>query len=390
MVLIKNLNAFTFAEYGELLAPVESRREAAKDVICPISEEDLHVYHLTGEGMRLDFLENMTVLAAGHSRTQLEYFYLDKPVFLRGGVWFALIPLTNTSAVRYRLAGSSAWSEASEFVLNKPISLTRQMNISRIYTLFYQEKEKGFFFKGEHHAAAELTYVDRGELHSVVEGEEELLHQGNMVIYGPEQWHMQYSDLDVSVNFVTISFDIEFAFLDLLTGRKFSLRSEDVDLLHQILEESRHPGLFGDDVILSRLELLLLNVLRLEEPQTDKLRSASSVYNENGIIRRAQSYIADHVCSKLSVGSVAEAVNVSPSYLTALFQQHLHLPPGEYIRRVKLEESKKLIRSGEKNFSQIAQLLGYSSVQHFSRQFKKYFDITPTQYARSIHFQEGA
>ena len=58
--------------------------------------------------------------------------------------------------------------------------------------------------------------------------------------------------------------------------------------------------------------------------------------------------------------------------------------PGEYIRRINLEESKKLIREGKMNFTQIAAQLQYSTVHHFSRQFKEKFGLTPTEYARAI------
>jgi len=81
---------------------------------------------------------------------------------------------------------------------------------------------------------------------------------------------------------------------------------------------------------------------------------------------------------------VAIMVDVSPSYLTALFQKHLQISPGEYLRRVKLQKSKQLIREGNLNFTQIAEALEYSTVHHFSRQFKEKFGITPSQYAKSV------
>ena len=78
-------------------------------------------------------------------------------------------------------------------------------------------------------------------------------------------------------------------------------------------------------------------------------------------------------------------LNVSHrSRLTALFQQRLSITPAEYIRRVKLEESKQLIRAGEMNVSEIAAHLNYSSVQQFSRQFKSKFGISPNEFAKSI------
>ncbi len=74
---------------------------------------------------------------------------------------------------------------------------------------------------------------------------------------------------------------------------------------------------------------------------------------------------------KLSVPMVAREVGVSPSYLTALFHKNLQISPGEYIRRAKLQESKLMIREGKMNFTEIAQVLQYSTVHHFSRQFKE-------------------
>ena len=69
----------------------------------------------------------------------------------------------------------------------------RKLHVDGIYTFFYQEKEQGFLFPGEAHPMPELTYVDQGELHSVVDGQDLLLKQGDLVIYGPNQWHMQYA-----------------------------------------------------------------------------------------------------------------------------------------------------------------------------------------------------
>jgi AraC-like DNA-binding protein len=56
----------------------------------------------------------------------------------------------------------------------------------------------------------------------------------------------------------------------------------------------------------------------------------------------------------------------------------------EYFSWLKIEAAKKLIRENRYNYSQIANLLGYSSYQYFSLQFKNYTRMTPSQYHRSI------
>ena len=122
--------------------------------------------------------------------------------------------------------------------------------------------------------------------------------------------------------------------------------------------------------------------------QTDsrngKIPTAYSLHNENEIVRRAQQYISNNLRSKLSVPIVAAGIDISPSYLTALFHKHLQIAPAEYIRRTKLQESKQMIRENTMNFTEIATVLQYSTVHHFSRQFKEHFGITPSEYAKSV------
>ena len=48
------------------------------------------------------------------------------------------------------------------------------------------------------------------------------------------------------------------------------------------------------------------------------------------------------------------------------------------------QERKQMIRENNLNFTEIAAALQYSTVHHFSRQFKEKFGITPTEYARSV------
>ena len=75
-----------------------------------------------------------------------------------------------------------------------------------MYTFFYQEKEPGFLFAGERHSVVELIYVDQGQLHSVADGRDILLSQGELALYAPDQWHMQYADADCATSYITITF----------------------------------------------------------------------------------------------------------------------------------------------------------------------------------------
>lgn len=142
------------------------------------------------------------------------------------------------------------------------LKLGDRLRVGEIYTLFYREVESGFLFKGEQHSMFELTYVDRGSLHCVVDGNGVELHQGQLMVFGPQQWHMQYTDLDMTARFLTVSFDLESEFAARLPDRVFDLSSAEAAQLRQIVRESENMDAYSGDFIRSYLKLLLLSVLR--------------------------------------------------------------------------------------------------------------------------------
>ena len=212
-----------------------------------------------------------------------------------------------------------------------------------------------------------------------------MFQTGDLVIYGPNQWHMQYADIGVAPRYVTLSFASRGPELNSLLNRKCTAPQKVVSLLQTMLREQEQSDTYSSDIILCQLNLMLLLLLReATSPSGGKLQTANAVPSENEIIRQAQQYISSHIREKLSVPLVARQVDVSPSYLTALFHKNLQISPGEYIRRIKLQESKQMIRENNLNFTEIAAELQYSTVHHFSRQFKEKFGITPTEYAKSV------
>ena len=195
---------------------------------------------------------------------------------------------------------------------------------------------------------------------------------------------MQYADTQICPRFLTIAFDPGDYDLSALYNRKFQSPRQVIPLLQQILREYDKMDASSGDMILSYLSLALIHLKRLSDAPAQALKCPHCISNENEIVRRAQQYISENIRKRLSVPLVAENTDVSPSYLTALFHKHLQISPGEYIRRIKLQESKLMIREGNLNFTEISQALQYSTIHHFSRQFKEKFGITPSQYAKSI------
>lgn len=384
--MICNLNQISFQNYGT----IESERIPAKDLLGRGAKSD--VVELTHQERRVFCCDrevwvrnhqNMTVLSASVDGQTFQHFYLDKVVCIKPGIYFTLRAYQDNSSVE--LAGEKLPQQVVQKDAADNFRVQRRLAVSSIYTFFYHEKEKGFIFPGEAHRPLELTYVDKGAIHSVADGVDLLLNQGDLVLYASDQWHMQYAEEDVSASYITISFDLEGDCPESLFNQKFAIPQSAVPMLQRLLREQDRMDAYSEDMMLCYLQILLLTLLREQDnPSQVKLRTTNAVNSENEIIRRAQQFISGHIREKLTVPVVARHVDVSPSYLTALFRKNLQISPGEYIRRVKLQESKQMIREDNMNFTEIAAVLQYSTVHHFSRQFKDKFGITPTEYAKSV------
>ena len=379
--MIQSLSQQAFREFGTILPEKEQPAPYSNHHSISLLPERTDFYQTAADTWLREESGSVILSVSADGKTYRD-FYLDKPVRLYGGVWFSLIALQGSAAVQ--LSAFSMPRHVNTSVRSHHFEVHPQVRIETLYTFFYQEKEQGFLFSGEAHNMTELVYVDQGSLHSVADGQDLLLEQGDLVLYKPGQWHMQYADIGVAPRFVTIGFDAAGCDLSCLADRKIPVPHRAVPLLQQMLREQEQMGPYATDMLLSLMQLLLLTLLREANAPQNKLQNVHSVNAENEIIRLAQQYISTHVREKLSVPVVAKKSQVSASYLTALFHKHLQISPGEYIRRIKLQESKQMIREGDLNFTQIAEALQYSTVHHFSRQFKEKFGITPSEYAKSV------
>ncbi len=379
--MIRNLNQLNFQSYGATMAERESEDAHNSQGSISLSPDSTQVYQTVTE-TRLNCDSGVLILSVSRDNLRYEDFYLDKAVLLQPGIYVALTAFQHSACVQ--IGGICPM----RLIQTKPAYtgylVEPKIQIKRLYTFFYQEKEQGFLFPGEAHSMLELTYVDQGSLHSVADGQDLLLSQGDMVLYGPNQWHMQYADIGMAPRYITLSFDAEGIDLSHMVNRKFRSPQKAITLLQQMLREQERQAPDSSDLILCLLTQLLICLGRTGAENDEKLQPVHSINSENEIIRRAQQFISTHVRQKLSVPVVARNVDVSASYLTALFHKHLQISPGEYIRRIKLQQSKQMIREGNMNLSQISTELQYSTIHHFSRQFKEKFGITPSEYAKSV------
>ena len=101
---------------------------------------------------------------------------------------------------------------------------------------------------------------------------------------------------------------------------------------------------------------------------------------ESPMISKARQFIEEHYTEGLSLGQVAKAVNTSLFYFCKLFKKTLNINFTEYVSRIRTEKAKNLLLNRNLRVSEIAFEVGFQSLTHFNRVFKKVVGESPSEY----------
>ena len=171
-------------------------------------------------------------------------------------------------------------------------------------------------------------------------------------------------------------------------------------LLMQILDVTLNRGGFPDEegngthfvwqdvdsqVTLRGLYKLLLSHLRLIFRKSGDRDAALGKTHE--ILTFLNSHFTDN---QLSIQSVANAVDLSQTYLCALFKKSTGQTLNEHITGLRIERAKELILENRLKLYEIAAAIGFSDVNYFSTLFKRHVGWTPSEYREKMqHDQKG-
>ena len=102
------------------------------------------------------------------------------------------------------------------------------------------------------------------------------------------------------------------------------------------------------------------------------------------VIQRAVAYLQTHYQeSDISLQDVANAVNLSASYLGSMFKTALGVSYVKYLTQLRIEEAKRLLRTTDASVTAIAEQVGYPNVTNFYRHFQRQTRLTPAAFRQS-------
>ena len=98
----------------------------------------------------------------------------------------------------------------------------------------------------------------------------------------------------------------------------------------------------------------------------------------------AMDYISKHYNEPdISVGTVAESLNISEGYLSHTFKKETDYTLLNYLTRYRIHKAMELLKDCRVKVYEVAEQVGYRDIAYFSATFKKYAGISPSEYQLS-------
>lgn len=328
--------------------------------------------------------KGVVMILVSFDSNNIKSFIINRSLHIKKGIYFNFISISDEASIEVLTN-----TEFKSIKLDNPFNysnISSSLDISEIYTKFYQEKGTNYNFSGEKHSYWELTYVDKGELLTTIDGVSYHLKQGDLIFYAPMQFHTQSTFEKISSSYLTINFKMNFNHADLLCNKIFSIQRDSYFIVTRLIEELSNDNLYSDDLSLCYLKELIIQMLRLNNSHFhSKPTTHMQQTYENELLNDILLYIDNNIYEKISVSTLCEHFCISTSMLHSLFRKNMNNTAKNYINELKLSKSKELIRNSTHTLSEISEMLGFSSIHYFSKKFKSYFNISPTEYSKSIY-----
>ena len=105
---------------------------------------------------------------------------------------------------------------------------------------------------------------------------------------------------------------------------------------------------------------------------------------EPPVITKAKQFIEEHHTEDLTLSQVAQAVHTSVFYFCKLFKKATDINFTEFVSRTRVEKAKNLLLNPNLRVSEIAYEVGFQSLTHFNRVFKKIVGRSPTEFREQL------
>lgn len=260
------------------------------------------------------------------------------------------------------------------------------------------------------HKYFEITHVLKGSCTLLFEGEKATLSEGELCIVSPMSGHclpLEPGCLALSVVVRQSTFDAVFGnlltqkdlmslffrnnlyeskkanYLLLKTGNDHLTNST----MQQLVYECNLVDSYANDCAVSLLNLYLARALRASS-------AAITLHHYEGYTERDFDFalVLQHIQQNyrtVTLSSLAKTFHFSETYLSKVIRKRLNQSFTDVLRTLKMNHAMEYLLNTSMKISEIADMVGYDSVDHFSRTFRKVYGVPPLEYKKQHAKQES-
>lgn len=125
----------------------------------------------------------------------------------------------------------------------------------------------------------------------------------------------------------------------------------------------------------------ILISIKAEEEEIDDFCTDPSKLDQKTICALLEQYLQEHYPEEISFSELGKRFGFTPEYLGKIFKKYSGETPSKYLTRLRMNEAKRLLlRNQEMEIQKIGELVGYRDGFYFSRAFKSYTGIQPSEF----------
>ena len=235
------------------------------------------------------------------------------------------------------------------------------------------------------HNHMELFYILGGRGQFLIQDQLYPVDVNNLVIINPNVTHTEVSLNAQPLEYVVLGIDGIELQTSATSNGQFSILDpfESVEIsgcLRNIIREMELKNTGYEDICQAYMEILIIRLMRNTALGIPSEPHSISTNRQCSAVRR---YIDLHFKEALTLDQLAEEGHMNKFYLSHAFKREYGVSPINYMISRRIDESKYLLAETDLSLSQIAQLLGFSSLSYFSQVFHRTQGISPKEYRQN-------
>lgn len=233
----------------------------------------------------------------------------------------------------------------------------------------------------------QLLYFASGKGYFNFDGQERVITKGNMILFRPgvsQMYNIYAEDKPETywVHFTGSDVDLLLDYYQMPKNESvfFTGTSPDYQwLFRQMIQELQLQRVNYEDLLNMNLRHIFLIINRYLQEGND---IGTETLDE---VERATHFFREHYNEQIIIENYARDHGMTANWFTQSFKKVTKFTPMQYIVHLRMTNAMNMIDSTDCNITQVANAVGYDNSMYFSKVFKKYTGMTPTEYKRREH-----